>query len=138
LVNTSGKLSRPLAVDALRIQGKTAIVKLTSVNSRELAEEIEGRGVLFSKNLLPETAEDEYYWYRYEGKLVVDLSGLTIGRVESLFSNGAQDVLVVKSGNEEILIPVTKSIIVSETAEEIIVDPPPGLLDLTNESGDSV
>jgi 16S rRNA processing protein RimM len=70
--------------------------------------------------------------------LVVDLSGLTIGRVESLFSNGAQDVLVVKSGNEEILIPVTKSIIVSETAEEIIVDPPPGLLDLTNESGDSV
>jgi 16S rRNA processing protein RimM len=138
LVNTSGKLSLPLAIEALRIHGKTAIVKLTSVNSRELAEKIEGRGVLLSKNLLPETAEDEYYWYRYEGKLVVDLSGLTIGRVESLFSNGAQDVLVVKSGNEEILIPVTKSIIVSETAEEIIVDPPPGLLDLTNESGDSV
>jgi hypothetical protein len=32
---------------------------------------------------------------------------------------------------------VTKSIIVRETAEGLIVNPPPGLLDLTNESGDS-
>jgi 16S rRNA processing protein RimM len=137
LVDTSGKLSVPLAIENVRIQGKTAIAKLTSVNSRERAEEIEGMGVLLAKNLLPETAEDEYYWYKYEGKLVLDLNGQTIGRVESLFSNGAQDVLVVKSGKEEILIPVTKSIIVRETAEELIVNPPPGLLDLTNESGDS-
>ena len=113
-------------------------MKLTPINTREQAEEIEGKGVLFSKTLLPETAEDEYYWYHYEGKLVVDVNGVTIGKVESLFNNGAQDVLVVKSGQEEILIPVTKSIIVSETAEELIVDPPPGLLDLTNESGDTV
>lgn len=138
LVDTTGKRSSPLTVESLKIQGKTAVVKLTSVNNREQAEEIEGKGVLYSKLLLPETAEGEYYWYRYEGKLVVDLNGLTIGKVESLFYNGAQDVLVVKSGQEEILIPVTKNIIVSETAEELIVDPPPGLLDLTNESGDSI
>lgn len=137
LVDTSGKLSVPRAIENVRIQGRTAIAKLASVNSRERAEEIEGMGVLLAKNLLPETAEDEFYWYKYEGKLVLDLSGQVIGRVESLFSNGAQDVLVVKSGKEEILIPVTKSIIVRETAEGLIVNPPPGLLDLTNESGDS-
>jgi 16S rRNA processing protein RimM len=136
LVNTSGKLLVPLAVENVRIQGKTAIAKLASVNSRERAEEIEGMGVLLAKNLLPETAEDEYYWYQYEGKAVLDLNGQTIGRVESLFSNGAQDVLVVKSGKEEILIPVTKNIIVRETAEGLIINPPPGLLDLTHESGD--
>ena len=136
LVDTSGKLSIPLVIENVRIQGKTAIAKLTSVNSRERAEEIEGMGVLLAENLLPETAEGEYYWYQYEGKAVLDLNGQTIGRVESLFFNGAQDVLVVKSGKEEILIPVTKSIIVRETAEGLIVNPPPGLLDLTNESGD--
>ncbi len=75
------------------------------------------------KNLLPDTAEDEYYWYQYEGKLVIDQDGQTIGRVESLFNNGAQDIMVVKSGEEEILIPMTKSIIVQETAEALIVDP---------------
>ncbi len=134
LVNTSGKLSAPLVIEKIRAKGKTAIVQLASINSRDRAEEIEGRGVLLPKHLLPETGENEYYWHQYQGKLVLDQNGLTIGRVESLFTNGAQDILVVKSGEKEILIPITKSIFVRETADELIVDPPPGLLDLTNES----
>ncbi|GAB6191546.1 ribosome maturation factor RimM [Desulfocastanea catecholica] len=137
LVSKTGTISPPLAVENLRIQGKTAIVKLASVTNRNQAEELEGRGVLLAKDLLPEPAGDEYYWYRYEGKLVSDMNGRNIGRVESLFNNGAQDILVVKSGKEEILIPIIKSIIVRETDEELIVDPPPGLLDLYNETGDS-
>lgn len=136
LVDLHGTLSSPLSVEKFRVQGKNAIVQLASVNSRNRAEEIEGRGVLLSKNLLPDTTDGEYYWYQYEGKLVLDQEGRKIGRVESLFSNGAQDIMIVKSGEEEILIPITKSIIVRETAEELIVNPPPGLLDLTNASGD--
>lgn len=137
LISKTGIISSPLAVENLRIQGKTAIVKLASITNRNQAEEIEGRGVLFAKDLLPEPADDEYYWYRYEGKMVRDLNGRNIGRVESLFNNGAQDILVVKSGEEEILIPITNNIVVRETAEELIVDPPPGLLELYNEAGDS-
>jgi len=137
LVSKTGTISLPLAVENLRIQGKTVVVKLVSITNRNQAEEIEGRGVLLAKDLLPEPAVDEYYWYRYEGKLVRDLNGRNIGRVESIFNNGAQDILVVKSGKEEILIPITKSIVVRETTEELIVDPPLGLLDLYNEVGDS-
>ncbi|NOR26564.1 MAG: 16S rRNA processing protein RimM [Desulforhopalus sp.] len=136
LVNTTGNLSSAFAIEKFRVQGRTVIVKLDRVDSRGQAEEIEGMGVLLAKDLLPDTAEDEFYWYQYEGKLVFDQSGRSIGRVESLFNNGAQDIIVVKSGTEEILIPVTKSIIVKETAEELIVNPPPGLLDLKNEAGD--
>lgn len=137
LVSKTGTISPPLAVENLRIQGKSVIVKLASISNRNQAEEVEGRGVLLAKDLLPEPAGDEYYWYRYQGKLVRDLNGLNIGHVENLFNNGAQDILVVKSGKEEILIPITKSIVVRETAEELIVDPPPGLLDLYNEAGNS-
>ncbi len=136
LVDLAGNLSSPLAVEKFRVQGRIAIVQLASVNSRNRAEEIEGRGVLLAKNLLPETAEGEYYWYQYEGKLVLDQSGQTIGRVESLFSNGAQDIMIVKSGEAEILIPITKDIIVRETANKLIVNPPPGLLNLANDSDD--
>ena len=136
LVDSTGKLSSALAVEKFRVQGKTVIVQLATVKSRDQAEKIEGMGVLLSKNLLPQTAEDEFYWYQYEGKMVSDQDGRTIGRVESLFNNGAQDIMVVKAGKKEILIPVTKTIIVSETAEELIINPPPGLLDLNNESGD--
>ncbi len=137
LVNRCGTRSVPLVVENLRIQGKTVIVKLVSITNRNQAEAIEGMGVLLAKDLLPELAGDEYYWHRYEGKLVKDLRDRNIGRVKSLFSNGAQDILVVKSGQAEILIPITKSIVVSETDEELIVDPPPGLLELFDETGDS-
>jgi len=137
LVSKTGTISSPLAVENTRIQGKSVIVKLASVTNRNQAEEIEGKGVLIAKDLLPEPAADEYYWYRYEGKLVRDLDGRNIGRVESLFNNGAQDILVVKSAKEEILIPITKSILVRETDEELIVNTPPGLLDLFHEAGDS-
>jgi 16S rRNA processing protein RimM len=136
LVNYAGKLSTALAVEKFRVQGKTVIAQLATVKSRDRAEEIEGMGVLLAKELLPDSAKNEYYWYQYEGKKVFDQSGHTIGIVESLFNNGAQDIMVIKSGKNEILIPVTKSIIVSETAEQLIVNPPPGLLDLNNESGD--
>lgn len=136
LVNTTGNLSSAFAIEKLRVHGRTVIVKLARVDNRGQAEEIVGMGVLLAKDLLPDTGEDEFYWYQYEGKLVTDLSGRNIGRVECLFNNGAQDIIVVKSGMDEILIPVTKSIIVKETAEELIVNPPPGLLDIKNESGD--
>lgn len=134
LVDRSGKLSAALTVEKSRVQGKTAIVQLTSVNKRGLAEDIVGMRVLLAKGYLPDADEDEYYWHQYEGKLVVDQDGKTIGRIENLFNNGAQDILVVKGGKEEILIPVTKDIVVGETDETIIVNPPPGLLDLASET----
>ncbi len=134
LVDLTGNLSLPLTVEKHRVQGKTVIVQLASVNSRNRAEELLGKGVLLEKNLLPDAVEGEYYWYQYEGKLVLDQNGRTIGRVESLFSNGAQDIMIVKSGEEEILIPITESIVVRESAEELVVNPPPGLLNLSHDS----
>jgi len=136
LVDPAGNLSSPLVIRKLRVQGKTCIVQLDSVYSRELAEKIVGRGVLLAKNLLPMPVDNEFYWHQYEGKVVSLQDGRNIGRVESLFNNGAQDILVVVSGEKEILIPVTKDIIVRETAAELIVDPPPGLLDLAHDSAD--
>jgi len=136
LVDSGGGLTVPHKVLKVRVQGKMAIAQLSSVTTRNRAEDIVGHGVLIKKDRLPDTTEDEYYWYQYEGKLIEDLAGQTIGRVKSLFNNGAQDILVVTSGTGEILIPVTKSIIVQETADALIVDPPAGLLDLVHEADD--
>ncbi len=133
LVDGTGKLSTAYAVEKFRVQGKTVIVRLATITNREQAEKIVGSGVLFAKNLLPITDKDEYYWYQYEGKSVVDLNRQTIGRIVGLFNNGAQDILVVQSGEQEILIPFTKSIIAGETEEYVIIDPPMGLLELGDE-----
>ncbi len=136
LVDTSGQLSAPLAILKSRAQGKAAIVQLATISTRTAAEGIDGMGVLLDKKHLPAVADDEFYWHQYQGKLVVDVNGRLIGRVTHLFTNGAQDVLVIKAGNEEILVPVTKGFVVGETAEKLIIKPPPGLMELNADCED--
>ena len=133
LVDQRGVMSGPFTVLRHRIQGKAVIVHLDTIDDRNGAEGIEGRGVLLAKDQLPELAEDEYYWHRLIGKTVVDVGGTTVGIVRRLFDNGAQDVLVVSAGKREILIPMTRSIVVGETETTVIVDPPQGLLELGND-----
>ena len=89
-------------------------------------------GVLLDKEDLPKGNEGELYWYQFDGLPVKTRAGTLLGRVEKIFSNGAQDILVVRDGSQEYLIPILDSIIVSRTDEEIIVDPPPGLLEINS------
>lgn len=133
LVDRDGNLSDPLAVEKSRVQGKMAVVQLETIHSRNGAEAIEGRGVLLPKSLLPETGDGEYYWHHCQGKLVVGTDSQVIGRVKALFNNGAQDVLIVEGQLDEILIPMTREIVIEEDEEKLIVDPPPGLLELNSE-----
>lgn len=135
LVDKSGGLTCPLAIVASRIHGKAAIVRLASVSSRTQAEAIENRGVLLARKHLPTIGAHEFYWHQYQNKVVVDTAGREIGSVENIFTNGAQDILVIRSGIDEILIPVTESILVGETADKLIINPPPGLLELNSSFG---
>lgn len=132
LIDRHGELSGPWPVLRSRNQGKLAIVQLASLTCRDQAEAMEGRGVLLAKADLPEIPADEYYWHQYIGKEAVDVAGRILGKVEHIFRNGLQDVLVLRKlgSDEEILVPMTKEIIVGETAGKLIVDPPPGLLEL--------
>lgn len=133
LVDRRGAITGPYAVLRHRIQGKAVIVLLDTIDDRNGAERIEGRGVLLAKNQLPELGEEEYYWHRLIGKTVVEVGGATVGMVRQLFHNGAQDVLVVDAGKREILIPMARSIVIEETETTVVVDPPPGLLELGND-----
>jgi 16S rRNA processing protein RimM len=133
LVDRKGAIAGPLQLLGQRLHGKAAIVLLATITDRNGAERIEGHGVLLARDQLPALANDEYYWHRLLGKNVVDGTGHPIGIVARLFHNGAQDILVVVAGQREMLIPMTKSIVVDETETTIVVDPPPGLLDLGDE-----
>lgn len=130
LINRTDVISSPLAILKCRVQGKAAIVQLATIANRTQAEMVVDYGVLLERKYLAVIGEDEYYWHQYQEKLVVDLDGNTIGRVDHLFTNGAQDILVIKAGKEEILIPITKDILVSETAGTLIINPPPGLIEI--------
>lgn len=134
LMNRKGVISKGLSVIKSRIQGKGAIVRLEAINSRRQADDLLGTSILIAKSELPEVTKNKFYYHQFQGKRVVTKQGLDIGLVKKIFSNGAQDILVVEAGQDEIFIPVTKTIVVGETKEELIVDLPPGLLELNKQS----
>lgn len=130
LVDSSGYITNGLKVLKCRVQGKGVIVQLETIVSRNKTDEVRGLGVLVAKSELPDTAPTEFYYYQFHGKQIITKDGNKIGAVTKIFNNGAQDVLVIAAGKDEILIPVTESTILNETETELIIDVPLGLLDL--------
>jgi len=130
LVNDRGVLSQPLTVLSCKIQGKMAVTRLNSINNRDKAEYIEKMGVLIARKLLPELDRNEFYWHQYMGKTVADLNGQDIGKIEKFFFNGSQDIMVIRAGSREILVPISKGIVIRESKKKITINPPSGLLEL--------
>ncbi len=130
LLDHKNRLIGPIEVTKSRVQGKTAVVSLATIADRTAAEQIEGFEVLLNKEQLPEAGPGEYYWHQYQGKQLVDTDGAVIGTVKELFNSGAQDVLVIDTGAGEAMIPVISNFIVEETGKTIVVDLPPGLLEI--------
>ncbi|MEE4241961.1 MAG: ribosome maturation factor RimM [Desulfopila sp.] len=132
LVDKRKNVSPALTIEKARIQGKGAILKLETVNDRERAEALYGFGILIDKSDLPLLDADEYYWHHLYNRPVCTQSGEDLGTVASIFSNGAQDIMVVKNGKREFLIPLIDAIVIDDTEERIIVSPPPGLLEINS------
>lgn len=131
LVDRKGTLSPVLAVKKARPQGKIAITLFDTISDRNGSESVEGAGVLIHKDDLPEIDEDEYYWHQVIGKSVVNTSGDVLGKVDSIFSNGAQDIMVLKKRRgHDVMIPIVADIVLDTDGEQVVIDPPVGLLDM--------
>ncbi len=130
LVSRSGSLSPVFEVERARCGNKEAIILLRGVSDRTHAETLCGTGVLVIKDELPDLGDEEFYLHELEGLEVRTESGQRVGTVESFFSNGMQDLLVVRLGNIETLIPLIPGMIRSRDEKQLIIAPPPGLLEI--------
>ncbi len=133
LVDNKGKLSPHLKIKKSRSRGKIAITLLETITDRTRAEYIEGMGVLLPKAALPEIDQNEYYWHQLIGKTVVDTGYNDLGIIKNIFSNGAQDILVLKNSQREHLIPIVEGIVLSTHLEKVVIDPPEGLLNINKQ-----
>lgn len=88
-----------------RPQGKGMVAQLPGVDDREQAAALVGNDIYVAREQLPAAAEGEYYWVDLEGLEVVTTEGVALGRVSHLFATGANDVVVVRNGERERLIP---------------------------------
>jgi 16S rRNA processing protein RimM len=132
LVSTKGQISPSYDVVRSRAGNKEAIVQLKGVTDRNSAEELCGLGVLVSKDDLPKLQGDEFYLHELEGLQVKTEAGEMLGKVDAFFHNGMQDILVIRQGNEEILIPLIPGMITERDENSLTIAPPPGLLTLNS------
>lgn len=96
---------QPRAVAEGRPHGKTVVVRFEGIEDRDAAAEFVGASIAVSREELPDTEEGEYYWSDLVGLKVVHVDGKELGKVAYLLETGANDVLVVKDGDRETLIP---------------------------------
>lgn len=134
LITAKNKILPVFSVSKARIGKKEVLVQLEGINDRTQAETYSGCGILVLKQDLPPLADDEYYLHELEGLTVITVDGETVGRVKSFFDNGVQDILVVKKGKKEFLIPLIPGMIVERDESCLTIAPPPGLLEVN--SGD--
>jgi 16S rRNA processing protein RimM len=116
-------------VTRLRPQAKQAIVELRGVDDRNKAEELIGCEVLVERDQLAELSEDEFYLHDLIGRQVMLEDGRRIGEIRGFLEGGAQDILRV-AGEREYLIPLVTEFIVRFDDQTVVMQLPPGLLDI--------
>lgn len=91
--------------------GKGLIAHFLGIEDRSAAEKLTGLYVGAVREALPETGRSEFYWVDLVGLDVVNLSDESLGKVAELLSGGAHDVLCVRDGEHERLLPFVEAIV---------------------------
>jgi 16S rRNA processing protein RimM len=130
---TKGGTEHRLVVDSARSHGGRLLVRLDGVADRDGADAL--RGTLFlvdSSDLPPIEDPDEFYDHQLEGLQVRTTAGEQVGAVAEVLHTAAGELLSVRSGDDEILVPFVGAIVTSVSLADgvIEIDPPEGLLDL--------
>jgi 16S rRNA processing protein RimM len=97
-----------------RAQGKGIVATLPGIDDRDAAAALVGSDIRVPRAALPPAAPGEYYWADLEGLEVVTMQGVPLGRVSHLVATGANDVLVIRDGVRERLVPFLPGQFVTE------------------------
>jgi 16S rRNA processing protein RimM len=103
---------------------------LKRIETIDDAQGLIGSEIWTQRDRLPELEEEgAYYWADLIGLSVCSVSGEHLGRIDSIFPTGSNDVFVVKDGDREILVPAIASVVVKVDLEGkmVCVDLPDGL-----------
>ena len=130
LVAADGRMTTLLDINQCRVQKKQVILKLDTIDTKSEADLTVSMGVLLSKEDRLEIENDPpgHRWLRFS---VWTIDEKHIGSIEDIYHNGAQELMVIRSErDEELLVPLVEEMIVSVDDGSIIIDPPPGLLEI--------
>ena len=113
-----------LTVDQLKPHRNGFVAQVDGVDDRDVALRYSGKSIGVEESTLPETDDYEFYWKDLIGLAVEDQAGTVLGEVSGLMETGANDVIVVRGGSGEILIPFLRHVVMAVDLERrrIVVD----------------
>jgi 16S rRNA processing protein RimM len=98
---------RRIMPTAVRRHAGLLLAKWEGCDSPEAADALKGATIAVAREDFPALASGTYYWVDLIGARVVNRSGVELGEVRGLRSNGAQDLLEVGgAGGSTLLVPL--------------------------------
>ena len=122
-----------LTIKSSRWHNQILLLGFEGVNDRNQIESL--RDQLISSQVdLSALAPGEYHYQQLIGCQVYLQNNDLVGQVSEVVKLPGQDLLSVDRNGSQVLIPMVKQIIISidVLAKKIVVNPPEGLLDVTN------
>jgi len=121
------KRGKSYQVESLRLQKTAVIVHFKGIDTRTLAETLNGTELFIDRARLPDDLEkDEFYQDDLIGFTAFDADGREIGCVTAFFNFGGGDLLeLAVKDKENQLIPFSRSAVphIDMIAGRIVVDP---------------
>ena len=118
------KTFKNIKVTDYRFMSKKTVMKIENINTIEDTSKFINHDLVILKKDLPAINDNEYYWHQLIGKKVITIDNEDLGVVESLFTSGENDILVVKTNSKkekELFIPFLKDNIVDVKVDENII-----------------
>lgn len=113
---------RPFNLRACRAHGEGLVCQFASIPDRTAAETLKGMLIGAPREMLPATAENEFYWDDLIGLNATNTSGEALGRVEGLIETGANTVLrLVSEDGKERLLPFVGSVVLAVEQEKGVI-----------------
>lgn len=119
-------------INDCRFHKANVILKLKGIDNLKDAESLKGEDIYFKEEFLEELPQDNYYVRDLIGLKVVFKDGSEAGIIKDVLKGGAQDLLEIEMREKTVLLPFVGEFVprVDMEKKQIIIDPPPGLLEL--------
>lgn len=131
-VEIDGKLV-PFFLEHIRVRNNGyAIVQFEQVDTEKKAARLVKSGLYLPLDLLPETEENEFYFFEIENFEVIDEHHGPIGIVQKVIDLAGNPIIQIDKDGKEILIPNQEQFIqkVDKDDQKLYISAPEGLIDM--------
>lgn len=131
----------PFFIESYRFKSNSSVlIKFEDIDTVEQAERMAGANVYFPKKYLDEDYEECPPEEFLSGYIIQNTDNVTIGTIERIENSTINILLVVKRGEDEVLIPFHEEFIkdIDEENHRITMELPEGLIQLNSNKKNNV